>query len=213
MTFEIKIQVDLKLEKFWILIFFFIKKYFWRVPTLNPNYSSSKRNDIIYICIHKVIIKDESVFKLVSVQSPSAIASQNNAHPVKDSCAVIVLDALKVGRTTIKVNTLAFTPSSTAQPSPIVHLNSNELLIGSYSQLKSFKTQLVLSEDSSSVIDLFDGPLLSTNSDDSNRVNVNLKITFIISFKFCISFFFAFIFVEEPYRVFQLLQSVFLHRR
>ena len=108
----------------------------------------------------EVIIKDEDIFKFVSINSPSF------DNPAENSCAVIVLDALKVGSTTIKINTI----SSSQQT--IVQLNSNELKISSYSQLKSFKNQLVLAKCSSAIVHLFDGPLSSSKSIESleNRV-------------------------------------------
>lgn len=98
-------------------------------------------------------IKDESVFKFVSIESPSSV--QDGAGV--DACAVIVLDALKVGRTMIKVTALSET---SADP---IELKSNEMYLGSYSELKSVKHQLTLSERSSYVVQLFDGPLLSSS--------------------------------------------------
>lgn len=51
----------------------------------------------------------------------------------------------------------------------LIQLNSNDLQIGSYSPLKSYKKQLVLNEGSSLLVHLFDGPLFSS----LNNVNLN----------------------------------------
>jgi nuclear pore complex protein Nup210 len=109
----------------------------------------------------EVTIKDESIFKFVSINSPSSL---DNYSPVENSCAVIVLNALRVGSTTIKINTISSSQKS------IIQLNSNELNIGSYSQLKSFKNQLVLAKSSSIMVNLFDGPLSSSIGLSDSRV-------------------------------------------
>ena len=46
--------------------------------------------------------------------------------------------------------------------SSMVQLQSNELQIGSYSSLKSYKNQLTLTKDASVVVTLYDGPLFSS---------------------------------------------------
>ena len=108
----------------------------------------------------EVSIQDESIFRFVSVQSPSLSASQKSA-----ACALLVLDAVNVGRTNIKVTTLITGRAEglnedTKQTT--IQLSSNELQIGSYSALKSIKSQLVLSQGSSILVNLYDGPLLSS---------------------------------------------------
>ena len=50
-----------------------------------------------------VKIKDEQMFRFLGIQSPSAIHSSNKNHPIKNACAVVVLDALQVGRTSIVI--------------------------------------------------------------------------------------------------------------
>jgi hypothetical protein len=92
-------------------------------------------------------------------------------HPIQDACAILVLESLKVGRTSIRVNTVTVSSvqQSTEQiiqltSSSLNQLQSNELQIGSYSGLKSYKNQLTLAKDSSIVVTLFDGPLFSSLS-------------------------------------------------
>ena len=83
------------------------------------------------------------------------------------------IDALSVGRTSIKLSTITNSPviSNTNDEftdSSFVHLNSNDLNIGSYSTLKSHKTQIVLAKDSSIHVHLFDGPLFSSSFNNLN---------------------------------------------
>jgi len=109
-----------------------------------------------------VTIHDEKIFKYVSVESPSKFKSIQ----VDDTaCAIIVLDALLVGQTTIKITV---TTTNEKKPSTIVQLTSNELQIGSYTALKSYKSQVVLSRGSSIQINLFNGPLYSSLSQKSS---------------------------------------------
>jgi hypothetical protein len=107
-----------------------------------------------------VTIQDETVFKFVGIEATksSKTSSDNEA---ASSCAVVVLEALRVGRTGLKITTLT---TASANSVEYVELKSNEMLIGSYSQLKSLKSQLVLSEKASFVVDLYDGPLYSSLS-------------------------------------------------
>ena len=108
----------------------------------------------------EVNIQDESIFRFISVQSPNLSDSHQST-----ACALLVLDAVNVGRTNIKVTTLI-----TGRPGGLneetkpatIQLSSNELQIGSYSVLKSIKSQLVLSQGSSILVNLYDGPLLSS---------------------------------------------------
>lgn len=121
----------------------------------------------------EVSIQDESVYRLVAVQSPFG----KSGHAKENSCAVLVLDALTVGRTSIKISTIASGQDESQQSinddhsraSSLIQLNSNDLQIGSYSPLKSYKKQLVLNEGSSLMVHLFDGPLFSS------LINVNLN--------------------------------------
>ena len=97
-----------------------------------------------------VSILDESVFKFISIQSPTSTRSTDS------SCAIVVLDSLRPGRTTIK---LSYAGSHISDM-----LASNEIQIGSYSMLKSHKTLITLAKDSSLVLNLYDGPLFSSLS-------------------------------------------------
>ncbi len=110
-----------------------------------------------------ISVQDESVFRVVSVQSPEL-----NTKNGLDSCASIVLESLKVGRTFIRV---AYDQNQYLSQ----NLSSNDMQIGSYSPLKSFKNQIVLTKDASLVLTLFGGPLLlSLHSDQfSSSINSN----------------------------------------
>ena len=78
-------------------------------------------------------IKDERMFKFVSIQSPSAMSTIAKSHPTKNACAVIILDALQVGRTSILVSTSTISQSSGASNfEQLVKLQSSELLIGKW---------------------------------------------------------------------------------
>lgn len=104
-----------------------------------------------------VNIYDPTVFRLVSIESPSSVASSVKDHPTQDACAVVVLESLKVGRTMIKVRA-----NSYSQIELSAQLQSNELHIGSYSALRSFKNEITLAKDSSFIVTLYDGPLYSS---------------------------------------------------
>ena len=81
----------------------------------------------------EVIIKDEKMFRFLGIQSPSAIHASNKNHPIKNACAVIVLDALQVGRTSIVISASTVSQSGGALASSFeqtIKLQSNELLIG-----------------------------------------------------------------------------------
>lgn len=86
-----------------------------------------------------IFIHNEAIFRFIQVQPSKS----------PDACAVLVLYALLVGRTHIQINQ--------------AHLKSNEIQIGSYSELKSLKNELTLSKDSSFLVNLFDGPLTPSN--------------------------------------------------
>ena len=86
-----------------------------------------------------VNIRDETIFKHVKIMPPEA--SKDDA-----SCTVLALDALKVGRTKIKIT--------------VSQLQSNELTISSFSPLNSIKNELGLAKDSDILVSLFDGPML-----------------------------------------------------
>jgi hypothetical protein len=80
-----------------------------------------------------VKIKDEQMFRFLGIQSPSVIHSSNKNHPIKNACAVIVLDALQVGRTSIVITTSTISQSNSALATSFeqsIKLQSNELLIG-----------------------------------------------------------------------------------
>ena len=109
----------------------------------------------------RIAVKDEQVFRFVSVQSPSAVSKLNPA--VRDACAVLVLDAVRVGRSSIQITTLTNSAEGEEKQPAVLELISNELLIGSYSPLKSTRAQITLSQDSSVVVNLFDGPLQSSS--------------------------------------------------
>ncbi|CAF0812330.1 unnamed protein product [Brachionus calyciflorus] len=85
-----------------------------------------------------VLIENEEIFKYVKVTTPEKDS---------ESCARLILDAEKVGRTNIKII--------------YDKLTSQELQISSFSQLKSPKKNLLLTKQSSFLINLFDGPLVS----------------------------------------------------
>ena len=124
---------------------------------LNENKNQVHVNDCSRLQF-EITIQDERVFRFVSIQSPSSSTEKpSSRRPSIDdtACAVIVLDAIRIGRSTIKISTLVSNEKLT-------QLNSNELTIGSYSTLKSYKSQLVLARGSSIQINLFDGPLLSS---------------------------------------------------
>jgi hypothetical protein len=122
---------------------------------LNENKNQVHINDCSRLQF-EISIQDERVFRFVSIQSPSSLVKQSKRASNDDSaCAVIVLDAIRIGRSTIKLTTVV----SNEKP---IQLNSNEITIGSYSTLKSYKNQIVLSRGSSIQINLFDGPLLSS---------------------------------------------------
>jgi hypothetical protein len=95
----------------------------------------------------EINIKDESIFKFVSIQP----------HPDKNAnlgiCAQLVLNALKVGRSTIKITALLHNKKL---------VDSNELLIGSFSPLRAHKTEILLTPRSSIHFNLFDGPFIGT---------------------------------------------------
>ena len=81
----------------------------------------------------EIRIKDESIFRFVAVQSPSSVQAVAKNHPVKNACAVIVLDSLQVGRTSITISTATLDPSISVvanSPEQLIKLQSNELLIG-----------------------------------------------------------------------------------
>jgi len=85
-----------------------------------------------------------------------------------------------VGRTSIKLSTITTVNNSNKSSTSLIQLNSNDLQIGSYSYLKSHKKNLVLAPGSSVRVHLFDGPLLSSlsnqlspgNSFDSNQASM-----------------------------------------
>lgn len=109
-----------------------------------------------------VTILDESVFKFVSIQSAATnTAGRSDNTNNNNACAVVVLDSLRPGRTSIK---LSYSPPGDISSS----LVSNDMQIGSYSKLKSHKTQITLAKDSSLVINLYDGPLFSSMSVSSS---------------------------------------------
>ena len=82
----------------------------------------------------EVKIKDEKMFRFLGIQSPSNVHATNKNHPIKNACAVIVLDSLQVGRTSIVISTSTVSSTgavaSTFEQS--IKLQSNELLIGKY---------------------------------------------------------------------------------
>ena len=121
---------------------------------LNENKNQVHINDCSRLQFD-VSIQDERVFRFVSIQSPSSLVKQSKASNDENACAVIVLDAIRIGISTIKLTTIV----SNEKPT---QLNSNEITIGSYSTLKSYKNQIVLSRGSSIQVNLFDGPLLSS---------------------------------------------------
>lgn len=101
-----------------------------------------------------VTILDESIFKFVGIQSPSQ--TKRSHHSNENACAVIVVDSLRTGRTSIK---LTYAPSETQHQQL---LQSNEMQIGSYSSLKSYKSLITLAKDASLMVNLYDGPLFSS---------------------------------------------------
>lgn len=125
----------------------------------------------------EINIQDENIFRVVNIQSPFVSGVKSQKETIKDSCAILVLDALSVGRTSIKVSAVVNGPVSTHRTeetlskSSLIQLKSSDLQIGSYSVLKSYKKQLVLSQDSSIMIHLFDGPLSSSLANNMNPSN------------------------------------------
>lgn len=85
-------------------------------------------------------------------------------------------DAISVGRTSIKLSTIANNPTVSAinddtGASSLIQLTSNDLQIGSYTPLQSYKKQLVLNQGSSILVHLFDGPLFSSLTNNLNPSN------------------------------------------
>ena len=105
----------------------------------------------------KVLFQDETIFRHVEVydfQGDDQI------------CAVIALDALKIGKTIVQV--------------VYGEIKSQEMIIYSLSELTSHKKSLLLTKSSSYLISLFDGPFLNSDmhsylseaNSDSNLLNV-----------------------------------------